>query len=253
MPQTNKLKSNTCSNNVCRQGTESSVNSPTCWIIYIAYFQYFQIIHTSNQSRSQRDCYSHQQPTGSTCPNNSSFSQKTINRGQSCLRSHKHPPSKCCCCGTLILPFQIPNILGPCYFRRRSVRTSHWNKKKSPNPEIDHNVNKHMSPHRSNTGHPRTAQGHQQQTHVSDTTICQQSLKVCLSLGRLCPNNHREVPKKSLRTPKGCTPLRMPVTCPKAKNSNFWLHCNPQGHTSPCSSVHIWNPKMQRSRCLFPL
>lgn len=133
MPQSNKLKCCTDCNHICRQRTERSINSPTSWIVYITNFQYFQIIHTSNQCGYQ--CYSNRNllPGVQTPPNNTSFPQESIYRRQSSLRNHKNPPCKGSCCRTLILTFQIHNILRSCSFERWLVWTSHWNKDQPPN------------------------------------------------------------------------------------------------------------------------
>jgi hypothetical protein len=44
----------------------------------------------------------------------------------------------------------------------------------------------------------------------------------------------------------------LPVMSPKPKYCDFRQYCNPQRNTGPSPHIHIRDPKMQRSSCLFP-
>ncbi len=162
MPQPDQQKSHTDCNNICRERTKRLVNSPTCRIIYITNFQYFQIINTSDKCSYLGNCYRNQLSRVLTHPNNSCFSQKPIYWRKSCLRSHKHPPGERGCSRALTQPLLIPNILRPSSFQRRLIRTCHWNENLPPNTKVNHNVNKHVGPQRTDCFKPRSTQRHQQ-------------------------------------------------------------------------------------------
>lgn len=255
MPQPNQLKRNTDCNYVCRGRTERFITSPTSRIVNVTNFQYFQIIHTSNQCGNLCNCNRNLLSGIHASPNNSSFPQEPIDWWQSGLRSHENPPCKCSCSGTFICAFQIPNVLRPCSFNRWLVGTGHWSYDQSPNSKINHNVNKHVSPQCANGRVSRSTLRHQQQSHVTNTTVRKLSFQTCLSLRGQRTNNHGKGSKQCLClcTSKRCTEQCLPMMGPEPKNCNFWLNCDPLRYTRPPASVHIGNPKMQWCCCLFPL
>jgi hypothetical protein len=109
-----------------------------------------------------------------------------------------------------------------------------------------------MSPKCPDSIQSRATLRHQKLSHMSNTTISQQTFLACLCQGSLSPNNHRKIPKQGQGVAKRPYPQIMPMVCPETKNSNFRQHCNPLRNTRPCSHVYIWNPEVQRSCCLFP-
>ena len=252
MPQSNQHKCYTNSNNISSCRRKFSVSSPTCWIIDITNFHYFQIVNTSKQSINQSNCNCNQQSIVLTPPQNSSLSLESINRWQTCLTCHKNPPPKSSGCRTLIQAFQVPNKLRTCCFKRWLIWSSHWCHNLSPCSKVNQNVDKHVSPKSSNRIRSRSTQRHQQQTHMTNTTISKQSFQCGLCQRSQCSNNHRKNPKKSQSISKRPIPQILPIMCPESKNRNFRQYCNPQRNTGPSSCVYIRYPKMQRSGSLFP-
>jgi hypothetical protein len=159
-------------------------------------------------------------------------------------------------------------------FRRLKKRNWTVNRPKlhSPRTEVNDYVNNHVAPkntHRipwcihkdsrraecAERTPPKSvisALWHKEQPHVTYTTVCKQTLNICLSQGCNSSYNHRKCSKQSQSTTKRHAPNCMPMMSPKSKNCNFRLYCNPQGYTRPSTHVDIRNPKVQRSCCLFP-
>lgn len=177
MPQPNHQKCHTDCNNICRLCTKRPVNTPTLRSVYITNFQNFQVVHTSNQCCYLSYCNWNLQSRVLTSPYNPSLPLKTIKRWQPSLRSHKHSPCKGCCSRTLILSFQIPNKLWSSCFNRRLLWTSHWMQNQSPNTQVHQNVNEHMCPQSTNCRSPSSTLRHLLQSHMSNTTICQQTFQ----------------------------------------------------------------------------
>jgi len=281
VPLSNQLKSCTPCNDISSNRRCFFISSPTSRCINITHFLHFQIVNTSNLCSHLSYCYRNLLSIIQSSPNDSSFPQEPIHRGESRLTCHEHSPPESSCPRTLILSFQIPNILRSCRFpssSRRLLRTSHWPHKQSPSPEINDNVDKHMSPLCTNcilrmscgsqillpilfcscTTHlpsgyrSRPTQRHQKLSHMSNTTICQQTFLPCLCLRSQRSNNHRKSPKQHLGIPKGNHPLLMPMMCPESQNCNFRQYSNPLRNTRPRSHINIRNPKVKRSCCLFP-
>lgn len=108
MPQANQHNKNSLSNNICCKGRTLTVSSPTFRILHITNFLNFQIIHSSNQSISQRNENKSIKPSVYTRPENSCFPNKSICRGLSSETNKQNGPSKSGSCRTLILTLQIP-------------------------------------------------------------------------------------------------------------------------------------------------
>lgn len=279
VPLSNQLKGCTPCNNISSDTRSFFISSPTCGCINITYFLNLQIVNTSNLCSYQSNCNRNQLSIIQSSPNNSGFPQESINRRKSCLTCHKHCPPKSCCPRTLILSFQIPNILRSCCFpsssrKRMLMRTSHWPHKQSPSPKINDDVNKHMSPLCTNCilrmssrsqilfcsiyrirlppSRSRSTQRHQKLSHMSNTTISQQTFQACLCLRSQRSNNHRKSPKLCLCITKRIYPLLMPMMCPESQHCNFRQYSNPLRYTRPCSHINIRNPEVKRSCCQFP-
>jgi len=118
-PQSNQHKENTACNNIGGERRNSAISCPACWIFNVTNFYNFQIIHSSNQTISLSNKYKSKKSFVDTLPNNSSFSQKRVNRWNSCQTYHQNSPSHCNSCGTSVLTFQIPKILRSGKFLKR--------------------------------------------------------------------------------------------------------------------------------------
>lgn len=257
MPQSNHHNCNRNCNNIGTYTRNVTIYTPTCWIVYVTNFHYFQVINTSNLSIKQGNKHWNQKLIVQTRQENGCFPQKPIYRRKPRQTCHQYSPGKSGGCTTLIQCFQIPNILRTCFLS--TCRSSHWPHNQCPHSKVHDCIKNHVSPQRTNSIgciNPRSrsvcTQWHQKQSHVSNTTIGQQTFKIGLRQRCQCSNSHGKNPKEPQSIRKAVNPQVLPVMSPKSKNSNFRQYCNPQTYARPSTHIHIRNPKMQRCCRLFP-